>query len=99
MYRSGDYNKKQRKKSVKKKNWWNTEKSKIQYKNVLFVTPTPGGVLMKWLQERETELNKNHSERINISSVKRIHSKNQNVFKKLAPYVQTVNVVRLTQVK
>ena len=34
MYGSGEYNKKQRKKSKseKRKNWWNTEKSKIQYK-------------------------------------------------------------------
>ena len=50
----------------KKCNWWNTKKSKIQYKSVLFVTPTPGGVLAKELQKREEELNKNTKERIRI---------------------------------
>ena len=68
MYRSRDYNKEERKKAKfnKRRNWWNTKKSKIQYKNVLFVTPTPGGVLMKLLQNREAELNKNEEERIKI---------------------------------
>ena len=54
------------KKSEKKSNWWNTQKSKIQYKSVLFVTPTPGDVLAKELQKREEELNKNNDERIKI---------------------------------
>jgi hypothetical protein len=53
-------------KSNKKSNWWNTVKSDIQYKSVLFVTPTPGGQLMKELQKREAELNKNNQERIKI---------------------------------
>ena len=66
MYRSADYNAKERQnfKSKKRQNWWNTEKSKIQYKNVCFVTPTPGGVLMKDLQKREAELNKEDKDRI-----------------------------------
>ena len=68
MYRSRDWNIDERniKKSEKKSNWWNTQKSKIQYKSVLFVTPTPGGVLAKELQKREEELNKNTKERIKI---------------------------------
>ena len=33
---------------------------------MLFVTPTPGGQLMKELQKREAELNKNNQERIKI---------------------------------
>jgi hypothetical protein len=33
---------------------------------VLFVTPTPGGVLAKELRQREEELNKNNKERIKI---------------------------------
>ena len=53
-------------KSKKKFNWWNTENSKIQYKSVLFVTPTPGGALAKELRKREEELNKNNQERIKI---------------------------------
>ena len=53
MYRSRDWNKEERQKlkSKKKCNWWNTENSKIQYKSVLFVTPTPGGVLARAAQK------------------------------------------------
>ena len=66
MYRSRDWNIDERnfKKSETRSNWWNTQKSKIQYKSVLFVTPTPGGLLAKELQKREEELNKNNKERI-----------------------------------
>ena len=68
LYRSRDWNCEERKKSKSKKklNWWNNEKSEIQYKSVLFVTPTPGGVLAKALRQREEELNKNGKERIKI---------------------------------
>ena len=68
MYRDRGWNadERQKAKSNKKSNWWNTTKSKIQYKTVLFVTPTPGGQLMKQLQKRESELNKNGQERIKI---------------------------------
>jgi hypothetical protein len=68
MYRSRDWNADQRQilKSKKKINWWNSTNSKIQYKSVLFVTPTPGGVLAKELRKREEELNKNNKERIKI---------------------------------
>ena len=55
-----------RKNQREKCNWWNKKESKIQYKSVLFVTPTPGGFLAKELQRREEELNKNTNERIRI---------------------------------
>ena len=68
MYRSRNWNFEERKKSKlnKKHNWWNSDKSKIQYRSVLFVTPTPGGVLAAELRKREADLNKNSVERIKI---------------------------------
>ena len=68
MYRSRDWNAEERQisKSKKKSNWWNNSKSEIQYKSVLFVATTPGGVLAKQLRQREAELNKNNKERIKI---------------------------------
>ena len=68
MYRSAEWNKEARQmaKSKKKFNWWNNEKSKIQYSSVLFVTPTPGGVLASDVQRREEELNRNNPERVKI---------------------------------
>lgn len=68
LYRSKDWNAEERAilKSKKKLNWWNTDKSQTKYTSVLFVTPTPGGVLAKALQKREEELNKNNKERIKI---------------------------------
>ena len=49
MYRSKEWNQDARNdlKSRKKVNWWNSDNSKVQYKSVLFVTPTPGGSLQK----------------------------------------------------
>ena len=68
MYRNREWNAEERKRAKlnKKSSWWNTTKSNTQYKTVLFVTPTPGGQLMKELQKRETELNKNSQDRIKI---------------------------------
>ena len=68
LYRSKNWNAEERAilKSKKKLNWWNTDKSQTKYTSVLFVTPTPGGVLAKALQKREEELNKNNKERIKI---------------------------------
>ena len=43
---------------------WNSAKSVLQYKSVLFVTP--GGVLLKQVKQREEELNRNNPERILI---------------------------------
>ena len=66
LYRSKmwNYEARQKAKLDKKYNWWNSTKSNIQYKAVMFVTPTPGGVLVKDLTKREAEVNKNSSERI-----------------------------------
>ena len=68
MYRSREWNREERNanKLKKKLNWWNIEKSKIKYKSILFVTPTPGGVLLKDLEKKEAELNKNADERIQM---------------------------------
>ena len=68
LYRSREWNKEERQasKNRKKINWWNTESSKVQYKTILFVPPTPGGVLAKELRKREEEMNRNNSERIKI---------------------------------
>ena len=59
IYRNREWNSEERQKSKKKLNWLNSEKSDIQYNSVLFVTPTPGGVLAKELRKREEELNRN----------------------------------------
>ena len=66
LYRSRDWNSEERsiQKADRKLNWWNHARSKVQYKTVLFVTPTPGGELMKEVQQREEELNRNSDERI-----------------------------------
>ena len=68
LYRSKEWNKEDREKSKlnKKHNWWNKEGAKIQYKSVLFVTPTPGGLLAGELRKREAELNKHSTERLKI---------------------------------
>ena len=68
MYRSKKWNFEERQKAKlnKKRDWWNNEKSKTQYKSVLFVTPTPGGVLATELRKREADLNKHSNERIKI---------------------------------
>ena len=62
LFRDRSWNKKEReeKKMNKRVNWYkNPEKTQIKYKSVLFVPPTPGGVLVKELKKRENELNKN----------------------------------------
>ena len=68
LYRSRTWNAKERKnaKIAKKFNWWNSTKSNIQYKSVLFVTPTPGGVLAKEVRQRLEELTKNCKEKIKV---------------------------------
>ena len=68
LYRSRTWNFEERKilKLNKKQNWWNSDKSEVCYKSVLFVPPTPGGALSKELRKREEELNKNNKERIKI---------------------------------
>ena len=44
--------------------WWNSEKAKVRYRSVLFVSPTPGGVLAKEVRQRLAEINKNSDENI-----------------------------------
>ena len=45
LFRSRDWNKAEREamKKNKKLHWYRSEESKVQYKSVLFVPPTPGG--------------------------------------------------------
>ena len=44
--------------------WWNKGKSK--YNSVLYVPPTPNGILLKMLKKREEELNSNSKLRVKI---------------------------------
>ena len=53
---------KEYKKLEKRHNWWNSNNSKVKYKSVIFVTPTPGGELIKELETREKELKRNSEE-------------------------------------
>ena len=66
MYRDRNWNAEERKKkkSEKKLDWWNSKNAKIKYASVVFVTPTPGGELVKELEQREKEINKNSLERV-----------------------------------
>ena len=59
LFRGRDWNKAEREamKKNKKLHWYRSEESKVQYKSVLFVPPTPGRILAKHLTEREEELN------------------------------------------
>jgi hypothetical protein len=68
LYRTKEWNMEERKKAKlnKKHNWWNKENAETQYKSVLFVAPTPGGVLASELRKREAELNKHSEERLKI---------------------------------
>ena len=68
MYRDRTWHSEERKvnKEERKHNWWNSKRAKVQYKSVLFVPPTPGGVLAKEVSQREEELNKNSDERVKI---------------------------------
>ena len=62
----------------------NTKGQKIQYKSLVFVTPTPGGTLVKALTAREEELNKNNPERIKFvkKGGKKVSVSAKNPFKK-----------------
>ena len=67
LYRSRTWNNEDRiiAKEKKKQNWWKTNQ-KTNFKSVLFVPPTPGGVLAKEMRKREDELNRFSTERIKI---------------------------------
>ena len=64
--REWNFEERQKSKNEKKRNWWNNENAQIQYTSVLFVTPTPGGVLAKEVRTREAEINRNSKERVKI---------------------------------
>ena len=69
LYRNRTWNFEERANSKKNKktNWYKSgEKSKIQYKSILFLPPTPGSMLLKELRKREEELNGKNSEKIKI---------------------------------
>ena len=111
LYRSREWNTEERKisKSNKKGNWWNNSKSQIQYSTVLFVTPTPGGVLMKDVQQRESEVNNTDKERIKVVGKGGLKTKNilcsksplksKNVNNEPALYVPKVKLWMLAQPK
>ena len=69
LFRDRLWKKEERENSKKEKklNWYKNEgKTKIKYKSILFVPPTPGGILVKQLKEREEELNRHREDRIKI---------------------------------
>ena len=67
LYINDNWNKEERTKSKvdNKINWYKT-KSQIEYKSVLFVPPSPGGVLIKELKKREKDLIENNVKRIKM---------------------------------
>ena len=87
LFRDRFWNKEERDKVKKNKkvNWYkNEEKTKIDYKSVLFVPPTPGGVLAKELRKKEAELNRFSKERIKI--VEKGGIKIENILAKKDPF-------------
>ena len=99
FYRSKYWNLENRKKAkdLKKQSWWKSEsKSKIDYKSVCFVPPTPGGKLIKEMKIRETEMNRNSDERIKFLESGGIQMKNilssnnpfKRVYRKIVPIMQ-----------
>ena len=89
LFRPREWNKDKRDelKRNKKVNWYkNPEKTHINYKSVLFVPPTPGGILAKELKKREEELNKYSEERIKI--IEKGGIKVENILTKKDPFVK-----------
>ena len=89
LFRPREWNKDKRDeiKKNKKVNWYkNPEKSEINYKSVLFVPPTPGGILAKELKKREEELNKYSQERIKI--IEKGGIKVENILTKKDPFMK-----------
>ena len=68
LFRDRNWNREEinKKKSNRNLNWYKSEKNEIEYKSVLFVPVTKGGILAKELKKREEEINKNSEERIKI---------------------------------
>ena len=89
LFRSREWNKDVRKESKinKKSNWYkNLGKSQIKYKSVMFVPPTPGGILVKDMKKREAEVNKDGNERIKF--VEKGGIKIENILVKKDPFVK-----------
>ena len=85
--RSWNKNERDEKKRNKRVNWYkNTNEGSIKYKSVLFVPPTPGGILAKEMKKREKELNKNKEERIKI--VEKGGIKVENLLMKKDPFTK-----------
>ena len=101
LYRSAQWEKLERieRKNHKKLNWWRSTKGQVDYNSLLFVPPTPGGELLKELEKREIELNKNSDDRIKMIETGGIKMEtmlsNKNPFKrkkceeKVCPLCQT----------
>ena len=89
LFRDRNWNKEERLESKKNKkiNWYKDGgKSNNKYKSVLFVPPTPGGILARELKIREEELNRNSQERIKI--VEKGGIKVENILTKKDPFVK-----------
>jgi hypothetical protein len=89
LFRAREWNKDKRDeiKRNKKVNWYkNPAKSNINYKSVLFVPPTPGGILAKELKKREEELNKYSEERIKV--IEKGGIKVENILTKKDPFLK-----------
>ena len=87
LFRHREWKRKEREESKRnsKFNWYrNTKNSEIVYKSVLFVPPTPGGILAKELKIREKEINRNSKERIKI--VEKSGQSIENILSKKDPF-------------
>ena len=90
LFRNRNWNKENRQleKKNKKRNWYKIgTHSKIKYKSILFVPPTPGGELLRDLKQREMELNKDDNERIKM--VEKGGYKIKNMLVKKNPFAKT----------
>ena len=91
LFRDRFWKKEERETSKKEKklNWYKNEgKTKINYKSILFVPPTPGGILVKQLKEREEELNRHREDRIKI--VEKGGIKIENILTKKDPFEKEI---------
>ena len=90
LFRNRNWNKENRQleKKNKKRNWYKIgTNSKIKYKSISFVPPTPGGELLRDLKQSEMELNKDDNERIKM--VEKGGYKIKNMLVKKNPFTKT----------
>ena len=72
-------------KKKQKEHWWQSDvKGQKPFTSILFVPPTPKGVLAKMLKKREIELNKNSE--MNIRVVERGGTKMKNILVQKNPF-------------